>query len=202
MTLKTFHFAGVASMNVTLGVPRIKEIINGAKNISTPIIAAKLECDRDVRSARMVKGSIEKTVLGEIAESMKIVLESRGAYIPVKLDMELIRCSQLKISATSVQQSLLDHPKLKLSPPKSKLYPEQVLYDRSLKIRSPEKDRTKIHFALHSLKSMLPEVVVMGVPTVERVIVSEKQKKGKGTGEYEVFVEGLVFSVSLFLSII
>jgi hypothetical protein len=28
----------VASMNVTLGVPRIKEIINGAKNISTPIM--------------------------------------------------------------------------------------------------------------------------------------------------------------------
>jgi hypothetical protein len=24
MTLKTFHFAGVASMNITLGVPRIK----------------------------------------------------------------------------------------------------------------------------------------------------------------------------------
>ena len=42
MTLKTFHFAGVASMNVTLGVPRIKEIINAAKNISTPIITAHL----------------------------------------------------------------------------------------------------------------------------------------------------------------
>ena len=41
MTLKTFHFAGVASMNVTLGVPRIKEIINGAKNISTPIMKVK-----------------------------------------------------------------------------------------------------------------------------------------------------------------
>lgn len=38
MTLKTFHFAGVASMNVTLGVPRIKEIINASKNISTPIM--------------------------------------------------------------------------------------------------------------------------------------------------------------------
>jgi DNA-directed RNA polymerase III subunit RPC1 len=42
MTLKTFHFAGVASMNVTLGVPRIKEIINGARNISTPIM--KVRC--------------------------------------------------------------------------------------------------------------------------------------------------------------
>lgn len=41
MTLKTFHFAGVASMNVTLGVPRIKEIINGAKNISTPIMKVR-----------------------------------------------------------------------------------------------------------------------------------------------------------------
>jgi DNA-directed RNA polymerase III subunit RPC1 len=38
MTLKTFHFAGVASMNVTQGVPRIKEIINAAKNISTPVM--------------------------------------------------------------------------------------------------------------------------------------------------------------------
>lgn len=42
MTLKTFHFAGVASMNITLGVPRIQEIINATKNISTPIITGKL----------------------------------------------------------------------------------------------------------------------------------------------------------------
>ena len=41
MTLKTFHFAGVAAMNVTLGVPRIKEIINATKNISTPIITVR-----------------------------------------------------------------------------------------------------------------------------------------------------------------
>lgn len=36
MTLKTFHFAGVASMNITLGVPRIKEIINASKAIRCP----------------------------------------------------------------------------------------------------------------------------------------------------------------------
>ena len=42
MTLKTFHFAGVASMNITQGLPRINEIINATKKISTPIIEAKL----------------------------------------------------------------------------------------------------------------------------------------------------------------
>lgn len=44
MTLKTFHFAGVASMNITQGVPRIKEIINANPKISTPIITAALVC--------------------------------------------------------------------------------------------------------------------------------------------------------------
>jgi len=42
MTLKTFHFAGVASMNVTLGVPHIKEIINTSKAINTPITFSRL----------------------------------------------------------------------------------------------------------------------------------------------------------------
>ena len=38
MTLNTFHFAGVSSKNVTLGVPRLKEVINVSKNIKTPML--------------------------------------------------------------------------------------------------------------------------------------------------------------------
>jgi DNA-directed RNA polymerase III subunit RPC1 len=67
MTLKTFHFAGVASMNVTLGVPRIKEIINAAKAISTPIISCKLVTADSEPSARIVKGRLEKTHLGDVS---------------------------------------------------------------------------------------------------------------------------------------
>ena len=67
MTLKTFHFAGVASMNVTLGVPRIKEIINAAKVISTPIISCKLVTKDNEASARIVKGRLEKTHLGDVS---------------------------------------------------------------------------------------------------------------------------------------
>lgn len=36
MTLNTFHAAGISAMNVTLGVPRLKEIINVSKNIKSP----------------------------------------------------------------------------------------------------------------------------------------------------------------------
>ena len=53
-------------LDVTLGVPRIKEIINGAKRISTPIITATLECDSSVNAARIVRGRIEKICLGQV----------------------------------------------------------------------------------------------------------------------------------------
>ena len=90
MTLKTFHFAGVASMNITQGVPRIKEIINAAKEISTPIISAKLYNEVSEEAAQLVKGRIEKTTLGDISEYIEEVYEPNGCYLRVKLDQKTI----------------------------------------------------------------------------------------------------------------
>ncbi len=37
MTLNTFHFAGRGEMNVTLGIPRLREILmTASKHIATP----------------------------------------------------------------------------------------------------------------------------------------------------------------------
>lgn len=74
MTLKTFHFAGVASMNVTQGVPRIKEIINASKLISTPIISCRLVIRDSEESARIVKGRLEKTHLGDVSPPFCVIL--------------------------------------------------------------------------------------------------------------------------------
>lgn len=68
MTLKTFHFAGVAGMSITQGVPRIKEIINASKVISTPVISCDLISKEDIIAARVVKGRIEKTYLKDVSE--------------------------------------------------------------------------------------------------------------------------------------
>ena len=65
MTLKTFHFAGVASMNITAGVPRIKEIINAAKTVATPIIRVLFADPFDEVAARVVKGCVERTRMGQ-----------------------------------------------------------------------------------------------------------------------------------------
>ena len=74
-------------MNVTLGVPRLKEIINASKMISTPIITAKLEQDDNKIAARVVKAGIEKTTLGEVSKYIKEVFSPKACYISIELDM-------------------------------------------------------------------------------------------------------------------
>ena len=66
MTLKTFHFAGLASANITMGVPRIKEIINATATIATPVITVHLEHPEKETFARIVKGRLEKTLLRDV----------------------------------------------------------------------------------------------------------------------------------------
>jgi DNA-directed RNA polymerase III subunit RPC1 len=107
MTLKTFHFAGVASMNVTLGVPRLKEIINASKSISTPIIEARLVQEDNVHSARIVKARIEKTLLREVVEYIKEVHDRDGGFLLIKLCQETIDENTLNITTESVKNAIL-----------------------------------------------------------------------------------------------
>ena len=69
MTLNTFHFAGVSAKNVTLGVPRLKEIINIAKKIKTPSLTVALRKDLagDRAMAKNVQASLEYTTLHSVA---------------------------------------------------------------------------------------------------------------------------------------
>ena len=91
MTLKTFHFAGVASMNIMLGVQRIHEIINASKKISTSIMTTHLELDNDLEFARRVEGRIEKTSLGEVSEYIDEVMLPDDCFLLVKLSFGLHR---------------------------------------------------------------------------------------------------------------
>merc|ERR1712098_654268 len=115
MTLKTFHFAGVASMNVTLGVPRIKEIINASKKISTPIITAYLSNDTDPEFARRVKGRIEKTTLGEISEYIEKVMLQDEVFLLIKLSVERIKLLKLEVNTESIRAAICGS-KLKIKP--------------------------------------------------------------------------------------
>jgi DNA-directed RNA polymerase II subunit RPB1 len=74
MTLNTFHFAGVSAKNVTLGVPRLTEIINLAKNIKTPSLTVFLDGSHanDKDAAKDVQSSLEYACLKSITSRVEI----------------------------------------------------------------------------------------------------------------------------------
>ncbi|KAI8580455.1 hypothetical protein K450DRAFT_237114 [Umbelopsis ramanniana AG] len=185
MTLKTFHFAGVASMNITLGVPRIKEIINASKIISTPIITAHLVSDRDVRAARVVKARIEKTTLGEIAEYIEDVFTPNDCYLAIKIDMSAISKLQLETNVNEIADCIANAPKLKIGKSVYSSPPDMI----RVQISADPDDKTKepLYFKMQRLKRALPHIIIKGLPTVVRAVISEKEG---GSGEKELAVEG------------
>ncbi|KIJ98272.1 hypothetical protein K443DRAFT_680910 [Laccaria amethystina LaAM-08-1] len=74
MTLNTFHYAGVSSKNVTLGVPRLKEIINVATNIKTPSLTVYLDSEIAVSSslAKNVQQELAYTSLRTVTAAVEI----------------------------------------------------------------------------------------------------------------------------------
>lgn len=70
MTMRTFHFAGVAEINVTLGLPRLIEIVDARRQPSTPAMTIYLEenVKADRRKATAIANQIETTKLGDIAD--------------------------------------------------------------------------------------------------------------------------------------
>ena len=92
MTLNTFHFAGVSSKNVTLGVPRLKEIINVAKTIKTPSLSVCLHPDKASSSdyAKDILSKLEYTTLGNVAEACEIYYDPDPTRTIIEEDQELV----------------------------------------------------------------------------------------------------------------
>jgi DNA-directed RNA polymerase III subunit RPC1 len=191
MTLKTFHFAGVASMNVTLGVPRIKEIINAAKSISTPIITAELNNNRSEPSARIVAGRIERTTVGDIAKFIKIVYDTSDCYVLVKFDLQAIVGAQLELSLESIKEEISAKGSL---PAKLKMKPEYIHIagkDKIIIHTAHSTSSESLWFDLQLIKSHLPSVPVRGVKQAKRVVINKSEvKKGSGEEILSLLVEG------------
>ncbi|MCD6373523.1 MAG: DNA-directed RNA polymerase subunit A'' [Thermococcus sp.] len=104
MTLNTFHYAGVAEINVTLGLPRVIEIVDARKNPSTPIMTVYLDEKHryDREKALEVARRIEGTSLENLAREMS--LDILNYEFVVEIDPERLQKSGLDME--KVQRKL------------------------------------------------------------------------------------------------
>ncbi|KHN22373.1 DNA-directed RNA polymerase I subunit rpa1 [Glycine soja] len=73
MTLNTFHLAGRGEMNVTLGIPRLQEILMAAaRDIKTPFMTCPLRHDKSMKDAICLADKLKKITVADIIKSMKV----------------------------------------------------------------------------------------------------------------------------------
>ena len=70
MTMRTFHYAGVAEINVTLGLPRLIEIVDARRVPSTPMMTIYVEkaLSGDVEKVKAIASNIEITTVLDLAD--------------------------------------------------------------------------------------------------------------------------------------
>ncbi|KAJ0410245.1 hypothetical protein P43SY_002577 [Pythium insidiosum] len=92
MTLNTFHYAGVSAKNVTLGVPRLKEIMNIAKDVRTPSLQIFLtpECAHDGDKAKFVQSQLEYTTLADVTANTAIYYDPDPTNTVIEEDQEFV----------------------------------------------------------------------------------------------------------------
>ena len=96
----------------------------------------------------MVKGRIEKTQLGDIAEYIKEVYTPKGCYLSIKLDLEAIEALKLELSIDQIKSSILSTPRLKV---KDKNI--TIINNRKIHISPYDMSRDKMSFVMQTLKN-------------------------------------------------
>ena len=176
MTMRTFHYAGVAEINVTLGLPRLIEIMDARKEPSTPTMTVFLEEDyrNDRDRAREVSWQIEAAPLHEFGD---ITTDMENMHVVVHLNTKV--CDKRKISPDEIMEVA---PKKIKDRRHYRDFEHAVDEDKSTIVFSP-KDKESYQ-NLFQLAEHVRKVVVQGIDDILRVVV---RKEG---GEYILYTEG------------
>lgn len=103
MTLNTFHFAGVAEMNVTMGLPRIIELLDGRVSISTPMMEVFLKSPHNKgKDVVNIALQLKETLVGEVVSEFAINL----ADLCIELTLDDDKCKELNVSDSEVAKVL------------------------------------------------------------------------------------------------
>tara|TARA_Y100000310_G_C20701659_1_gene830560 strand:- start:2615 stop:3832 length:1218 start_codon:yes stop_codon:yes gene_type:complete len=156
MTLNVFHFAGVAEVSVTQGLPRLIEILDARKKIKTPSMEIHLRSDsnKEPNKVKRIAAQIKETTLGEITDEFTINLTK------VQLDVQINKgkMNEIKASPEELANTISESFKnIKARPTKDGL---------SINILESENELME----LYQLKEKLKETYIKGIKGITHVL--------------------------------
>ena len=171
MTMRTFHYAGVAEINVTLGLPRLIEIVDARKDPSTPMMTVYLEGVYGINKekAKEIANKIEITRLINVAE---IETDISNMKVVVKPNMKSMKRKDISM------EDLLNAIK-KLS--------KVEIKERKNEIEICPLEENKNYRELRRISEEVKNIKIKGIDGIKRAII---RKEGD---EYVIYTEGSNF---------
>src|SRR3989338_9481132 len=157
MPLNVFHFAGVAEMNVTVGLPRLIEIFDARKVPSTPKMEIYVK-QKYAKTAQMVKDiatKIKEANLEDVSSGISINV----AKNTVEVELDRKKMKELEIKQESVSQKIIAAFKT-----------VDLKEDKGILIIKPKSQEGIDLIEVYKLKEKLKKTHVAGLKGVKQVL--------------------------------
>jgi DNA-directed RNA polymerase subunit A" len=173
MTMRTFHYAGVAEMNVTLGLPRLIEIVDARRVPSTPIMEIFIRSSHnELEKMKKIATEIEMTALEDVADIETDLVNMRVVAYP----------DDHRMKSRGVTWSELEEKSKKLGEPQEVRHAvgntEKKV--KALVVEAGEPSFKKLQRIVEQLRS----TKIKGIDGIRRAII---RKRGD---EYVIYTEG------------
>jgi len=157
MTLRTFHTAGIAEKNVTLGLPRIIELVDARKKPATP--AMDIYLDKKIKTSRESAISVARNILETAIRDLVIDVETdHSTEIILGFDSERLRS----------RNCTMDDVISVLEP--NKKFTQKAVKDNVIITLVEESDSITVNTLLNKIR----KTIVKGVPEIARVTLKEE----------------------------
>ena len=169
MTLNVFHFAGVAEVSVSTGLPRIIELFDARKTIKTPMMEIYLEepYSKDTKKVRKLAALIKEVKLNELATDFLINIPS----LQVEVLLNTKKLNDIGMKPADVSTKLGEGLKM----------PIKLMKDRLI-LKSKSKDNELTD--LYKLKEKAKDVYISGIKKIKQVLPI------KNKGEFVILTAG------------
>lgn len=173
MTMRTFHYAGVAELNVTLGLPRLIEIVDARKKISTPTMDIYFDDDyfetrfkkEDIQSEaekERFKEEFVKKVANQIGKSsMNNILKNFNlnyADMNVVVELDLEKIAERRLDLDDIMARI------------EKAFKRVQIDDNTLSFEPPAPSIRELRL----LADKVRDLQISGVKNIGKVVISKE----------------------------
>jgi len=157
-TMRTYHFAGTAGIQVTLGLPRIIEIFDARKELKTPTMTVYLLPEnQSPEKAKKVAENIKQVKLRDLV--LYDVIDLTNLEIMCKLDMRMLK--ELELDPEEIKKKI-KLKKVRVDTKDDELIASSTTFD----IKN-----------LHKLKYRLLESHLKGIKGVTQAIINKEDEE-------------------------